>query len=203
MTEGYRIVERIRKLLALANDDGATESEAATAMSMASELMLKYGISRPNRDPTVGKIIALHTRSRTFQPWISRLVLTATKLTACTYLYRQQLDGVDYEIYGNDNNRAAAKLLFDFIYIQVSRWYKTSLESGLTQKDRAEYRRTFKYAAAMTLLSQPSGISAVTISTKTFNFTMASDSASATKGAQNSEFSALCGCLCRNLIQSS
>jgi hypothetical protein len=39
-----KMVERIKHLLALASDDGATEAEAALAAEKAQELMLKHGI---------------------------------------------------------------------------------------------------------------------------------------------------------------
>lgn len=40
-----KIVEKIAKLLALANDPGATEAESRLAMSRAKNLMLQYGLS--------------------------------------------------------------------------------------------------------------------------------------------------------------
>ena len=39
------IIQRIRKLLTLANNSGATEAEAQNAMAMAQRLMIKYNIS--------------------------------------------------------------------------------------------------------------------------------------------------------------
>jgi hypothetical protein len=39
-----QINERIRKLLALAKDAGATEAERDSALARASEMMLKYNI---------------------------------------------------------------------------------------------------------------------------------------------------------------
>ena len=53
------IIKRIKKLLTLANNSGATEAEAKNAMAMAQRLMTKYNISMAN----VG---AISRRNETF-----------------------------------------------------------------------------------------------------------------------------------------
>ena len=40
-----RLIDKIRKLFALANCEGATENEAATALRMANKLLDKHSIS--------------------------------------------------------------------------------------------------------------------------------------------------------------
>ena len=59
-----------------------------------------------------------------------------------------------YYIIGRQENREAAIKLFVYLHRQIEIWYKSYLQPGLTQSARAEFRRTFKYAAAMRLLGR-------------------------------------------------
>src|SRR5688500_9369454 len=55
--EMSEIIDRVRKLLALAKDKGASEHEAATAMAMASRLMMQHHIDHLDDDKEKAKAV--------------------------------------------------------------------------------------------------------------------------------------------------
>ena len=78
------IVEKIRKMLALASNSGATEAEAAQALEMATFLMAKHNI---DQDALVEKRegIVKKTASRTDfdDKWHAWIVSAVALLNAC------------------------------------------------------------------------------------------------------------------------
>jgi len=140
---------KIAKLLNLARDKGASENEAATAMAMATKLMLMHGIAET--DMHQSKTFA--DKSTTFEvdrDWMEVLVQASGKLFGCMTLKTKNREGATvFYFIGRPDNHDAAIATYQFLSDQVERLYKTSLPRGLTQKARAEYRRTFKYACAV------------------------------------------------------
>ncbi len=142
------IKEKIVKLLNLARDKGASEAEAATAMAMATRLMLTHGIQESELQQS--KAVAGRSElTEADTDWQKVLAQAAGKLFGCMTLFSRSLNGAPAFFYiGRPENHDAAKLTFEYLCDQVERLYKTSLPRGMTQRDRANYRRTFKYACA-------------------------------------------------------
>lgn len=144
--------DKIRKLLALAQDKGATEEEAASALRMASKLALKHGIEMTslgsiNQGPN---IIRLNTKSYRSHPYIIHACQSAAKLYACQVVINH-LDKTDNQfiICGLQENVDATLITFEWIHRQIERWYKHYLPKGMSVSERANYRRTFKYACSV------------------------------------------------------
>jgi hypothetical protein len=141
------IKDRIRKLLNLANNKGATEAEATNAMEMASALMLRYNIElEPDSDEL--KVIR---GSTILEGYDEKWHLTCSSAAACL-CYVQNVKYVDghggFYFVGRKDSVEAAEQLMVYIIDQVERLYKEHLPKGLPQPIRAEFRRTFKYACA-------------------------------------------------------
>lgn len=140
------IVNKIKKLLALAGDKAATEDEAATALRMAQGLMLKHQLSE--KDLTLTEAQAKELRKKhPLQKHELALVFAAARLFGCEGLvYNRGAAG--YSFFGRPENCEAAGETLLFLCSQVERLYKANLSPGLTKKMRAEYRRTFKFACS-------------------------------------------------------
>lgn len=137
------IKDKIRKVLALANDKGATEGERAAALEMATAMMLKHNIT----DIGAGIAGNMGGEFRPLDPyvwetWVFSLVSELTGTVAVTYK-----NGLEFN--GREENVAVAWEMADAIRRQIEQLYKLNLPRGMSVKERANYRRTFKQAAAL------------------------------------------------------
>jgi len=139
-------IDKIRKLLALARDEGATEHEAARALELASQLMAKHGVeesSLEDRSEKVGYGSTLNLDDQ-WKLWASRAAATL-------YSCRIVITGTRFEFVGRPTHTTAAETTYDFIVDQVERSYKAFLPKGLSKSERAEFRRSFKKSCAYRL----------------------------------------------------
>lgn len=146
------IHDKIKKLLNLANNAGATEHEAANAMSKASALMLEHGIRAEDlaeTDRRVGTGSSMTTEDRKYR---EVLVGAAGNLYGCIPLY--SANGVDFRYVGRAEVIAAAEVTYAFLSSQLENLYKSMLPPGMTKSARAEYRRTFKMSCAIRLANR-------------------------------------------------
>lgn len=153
MTE---IMNKIHKLLALAQDAGATEAEAATAMSMASALMQKHAIDEAKlaaNDPSK-KATTVH-RSFTFDgpndKFLMWVIIAASELTSCRTL---RYDFNQYDIIGRKDAAEACEVLAVWIKSQIDALYKRDLNlaKSLPLNRRGAFRVSYKQAAAVRVL---------------------------------------------------
>lgn len=140
------IVEKIQKLFALANDPAATEGERDNALRMAGALMAKHNIDQAAihaKAGTKAKITSVQAEAdKTWHGWISWGV---SHLMGCKSTYR---DDGNINFYGPPEVIDAARMTYDSIVQQIEMLYKQNLRSGMSQSARANFRRTFKEAAA-------------------------------------------------------
>lgn len=145
------IKERIKKLLNLANNAGATEAEAARAMEMASALMMKYNITI-DPDTEEAKVTSGPLTGQYFTDmWHITLASAATYLYMCKII-RYPNTGVKF--IGRPDNIDACEQTWYYLIEQVEALYKLNLPRGMSKSDRAEFRRTFKFACATRVYSR-------------------------------------------------
>ena len=139
-----QIRDRIRKLLNLGSNN-PNEHEATRAMELAAAMMFKHGIERSELEekPKVGQTKDLELDHR----WELMLGQAAAYLYGCKTL--RNVAAGRFTILGRPDNRQAAEDTYGYLVDQVEGLYKQSLPSGMSKKDRAEYRRTFKDACAL------------------------------------------------------
>lgn len=143
------IKARIVKLLNLSRDRGASEAEAATAMTMATKMMLLHGIKEA--DLQTSKSVAGRSENTELdRDWQEIIADISGKLFGCLTLFsKSAINGAPVFYYiGRPENHEAAKQTFNFLCDQVERLYKNGLPRGMSQRDRANFRRTFKFACA-------------------------------------------------------
>lgn len=141
--------DRISKLMNMTTENGCTEDEAATAMGMAAGLAAKLGIDmdacRPAGSPKP-KIIPKRS-------YAELKVHQALCGEAAAYLYgceyeAENLGKYGHSFLGREENVELAEMTMLWLIRQVELLYKQHLPRGLTQKARAEFRRSFKEACA-------------------------------------------------------
>ena len=146
-----QIISKIRKLLALAGNN-SNDKEAAQAMEMASRLMMQHGVEeaqvKDQPKPTLG-FSQGHDNMKDFHRILAE---AAADLMGCMSYWAKHTATIRFG--GRPVNRQAAEELFAFMVLQVEALYKESLPKGLTQKERGQYRHTFKLAAANRVLDR-------------------------------------------------
>lgn len=162
MNAPEKIIDRIRKLLALARDKAASEHEAATAMAMASDLMIKYNVDHVDDADAPGVIEGSYTTEKFDQKWHSFMHTSIATLYDCRGLVQRG----HRKFVGRPFNVAAAEETWPFVLEQVEALYKSSLrafkgEMGkLSKEQRGEFRQTFKEACALRIWRKVSEIKA-------------------------------------------
>lgn len=141
--------ERISKLMNMTVENGCTEDEAANAMRMAAGLAAKIGISldsvRP-KEQVIPKAI-LREINRGLKVYESYCA------EAAAILYGVQCNAPNYGKHGfwfvgREENIELAEQTMLWLVRQVELLYKQHLPRGLSKRDRAEFRGSFKDACA-------------------------------------------------------
>lgn len=111
-----KILSKVRLLLNLANDSGATESEAMVAMEKALQLLSQYNLEIEDAVENA-KIIRdrWFSGKRNREQWVCTIYASAAKLYFCHYYSGKAYDEMNYDFtlchtwIGEDQNIAVAK----------------------------------------------------------------------------------------------
>jgi uncharacterized protein DUF2786 len=155
VTPNEAIIEKIKKLLNMTSDRGCSEDEAETALRMASGLMARHGIEQASLTANSVKNLAKIGKriSREFKKYQLVTAQAAAELYGCTIVWYSS-GKYGLEFVGRPDNTVAAESTMFWLMSQIERFYKESLPRGLTQSDRANYRKTFKEACALRVSSR-------------------------------------------------
>jgi len=144
------IVEKIRKLLRLARDKGATEHEANTAMEMAQRLMLEHNIKDVTEKRHVDAVLGEWMQCERGEGWEITVASAVAKLFNCRNAINRTRGS--HQFVGKPENIEICGDTFLWVCGQVEVYYKHALKAfggGLDKRGRAELRRTFKDACAL------------------------------------------------------
>jgi Protein of unknown function (DUF2786) len=147
MTE---IVEKIRKLLRLSRDKGATENEAAVALAMAQRLMLEHDIKNVEEHVEVHAVLGEWMNVDRGELWEQYVAGAVAKLYNCRVVQRTQ-EG-SYRFVGKPDNIEICSDTFLWVCGQVEVLYKETLREyrrKLDKRGRANLRRSFKEACSV------------------------------------------------------
>ncbi|MGI8492835.1 MAG: DUF2786 domain-containing protein, partial [Acidimicrobiales bacterium] len=133
------VVERIRKLLRLAEDAGATEAEAAAALERASALLLRHNLSMDQVAVASGEgppITEHPIRTGWAGSWRGTLLGILARHTLCSPIVSRQGKVDTVIVVGRPANVQATHALYDWIAAQLERF---GLEewSTFSQEQRA------------------------------------------------------------------
>lgn len=127
--------DKIRKLLALGENSGATENERETAMRQAHKLMLRHNLDRASVEASGAKpaeargIVRAHFFGR---PWARIAAQAAARLMLCEYIYRPHSDAklVTHMFIGTETNGLAAA--------ELARWLVETISKEGKRRNRTE-----------------------------------------------------------------
>lgn len=141
--ELLKVVDRIHKLLALANDGGATPAEAELAMAKAQEMMAEHNLTMATLEAKGGKKEARVKQEQSenlMYAWKRELLEVIAKVNLC-YVYvtnkrtnSGQRIGGGYEIIGRQSNVIATKNIFSYLLQSIERFVVA--EVGTNMHDR-------------------------------------------------------------------
>jgi hypothetical protein len=114
-----KILDKIRKLLQVTKDNGATEGEVENALKMAQRLIIRHDIDEQELiiSPLDIKITQVENQFKSNEPkyWFWDLLETISKCYSCR-VTKSKKQGIHvYKIIGFDNDRAVVKEIFETI----------------------------------------------------------------------------------------
>lgn len=150
------IRDKIKKLLALANDKGASENEAAVALEFATKLMMQHGIEQAELNEMKAQV----KEGEWFdfdKRWHVIVGQAVGRLYGVKPLGKSSA-GHNFRFVGRPDNLEAANATVVFVAEQIEALYKAFLPRGMSKQERAEYRRDFKYNCALRVNSRAAEI---------------------------------------------
>ncbi len=118
------LLERVRKLLAMAEDDGVTQAEAEAFTEKAVELMARYGIdrallaaARPDTDKPADRVIDVP------RPWAdvrSHLLAGLAGAMRCQCVLLRTTTGHKVHVFGYSSDLERVEMLYTSLLIQMA-----------------------------------------------------------------------------------
>lgn len=146
-----RILSRIKKMLALANDAAATEGERDNALRMAHATLAKYNLSMAQVDATGGiseDRIAGEFELREYA-WMRSVAQAIGNLFFCIMFYqRTQVKHARYVFVGKESNARTAVEMTRFILNSIDREGMRCARDIPGESPRGNYWRSFCKGAA-------------------------------------------------------
>lgn len=140
MSDTNKILERVKKMVALGNDAGATEAERETALRMAYNLLAKYNLSMADLPEDQSN----EARERqdvviSADRWARSLAQAVAKLFFCRYFYSQTgTSGKDKHCFvGRQSNVITARYMSEFLIKSVKREATSRYKSPTTPQGRS------------------------------------------------------------------
>jgi Protein of unknown function (DUF2786) len=124
-TSNDDLLDRVRKLLAKAEDDGCSPAEAEALTAKAAELMARYGIDRallgaqhPETDKPTNRVFTLEN------PWgdVKRHLLAGLALALrCQCVQTRSPEGIRLHVFGYASDLERVDVLFTSLLVQMAR----------------------------------------------------------------------------------
>jgi hypothetical protein len=112
-----KIIDRVRKLMALANDTRASDGERDNALRMAHATLAKYNLSMAEvelREGAQEKRTTEDFRGKN-QPWTRQAAFAVAQLFFCNYFYQAQGSYVKHNFIGKQSNAITAREIAEFV----------------------------------------------------------------------------------------
>ena len=141
MTE-EKILDRVQKMLALANDTRASEGERDNALRMAYNLLAKHNLtiedvearSRDNSDPRVN-----HPLDSWSQLWAKHIFNAMGKLFFCKYYFGKKINATKcrHHFTGRTSNATTAAVMGEYLVTSILRECRKLYTHNLAPESRA------------------------------------------------------------------
>lgn len=151
-------IDRIKKLLNMTVENGCTEDEQSTAMGMAAAIAAREGIAdfqslgAKQADTPKRKAKAKY-KPEPIKPHQALAAAAAAELFGieCN-VYNLGARGIQFV--GREELIEMAEHTMFWLFRQIEELYKRSLPKGMSQRERGEFRKTFKAACAQRTLER-------------------------------------------------
>lgn len=147
-----RIINRIRKMLALAKDAGATEGERDNAMRAAHATLAKYNLDLADLEERgqPGERRGAAQAAFYGRPWARQVAFKVAQLFFCQYIYTPAERAKDTKHYfiGKESNSATAIELSKFVIESIS---KEAKKRARDYGHNGTWTRSFCWGAAMAI----------------------------------------------------
>jgi hypothetical protein len=115
-----RILEKVRKCLALANNEGGTEAERARALAQAGKLLASVNLTMSavtgeNED----RVRHFHDFTPEMAEWPRAALGGISRLFFCKYYRQSAKDGVKYFYVGRAVNVATCQLMVEYVMVNI------------------------------------------------------------------------------------
>jgi hypothetical protein len=140
------LLDRVRKLLAKAEDEGCSPAEAEALTAKAAELMARYGIDRallgalhPETDKPADRVFTLAN------PWgdVKRHLLAGLAMALrCQCVQTRSPEGTRLHVFGYTSDLERADILFTSLLVQMARALAQQVVPGYGGEARA-WRRSW------------------------------------------------------------
>jgi len=151
-----KVMEKIRKLLALAKS--SNEHEAASAADKAQLLLAEYNLTLTDVDSRTREGVEEDDDTETDSyPWRRPLGTWVAKMFFCHYMYstfKRKKTSYDRHIFvGKPHNIVVAKMMFEYLIATVERLARAGAKS-IPLKQRSPYRVTFRTTCSSRLCTR-------------------------------------------------
>jgi hypothetical protein len=135
-----KVLDRVKKMLALGNNEGATEAERETALRMAYNLLAKHNLSLADM-PAEESIEAREKQEviLSADKWARSLAHAVAKLFFCKYFYgRTNTSGKDIHYFvGRQSNAMTARYMAEYLIKAVKREASKRYSSATSPQGRS------------------------------------------------------------------
>lgn len=147
-----KIVARIKKLLALAGNN-SSEAEAMLAMEKAHELLAQHGLSMSSVTQESAEKRLNQPQRVMRMPWEITVFSALGKLNFCSTYTMRYGGGKTVFFVGRESSIETARLMAEYVIDTITRLSSEAArefrkETGATEKQWFDYRRSFRFAAA-------------------------------------------------------
>lgn len=152
MSSNDRVIDRVRKLLDLANHPATSEEEAFAAMSRVNVVLAKYNLDmaavlkadRSGEDKVVHTKMGDYEKPGTYVRWSVTLCAAAAELNFCDYYYNATSKGWIHNLVGRKVNVTVTELTYHYLMQSVKRLAKEDAKSkGLTGNRASRHQHSF------------------------------------------------------------
>jgi hypothetical protein len=161
MSTDNDLLDRVRKLLAKAEDEACTPDEAEALTAKAAQLMARYGIdrallgaARPETDQPADRVVNLHN------PWAAvkgHLLAGLAAAMRCQCVLVNRSTGRVAHVFGYASDLERADILFTSLLVQMARALAAQDVSGTTGGHAKAWRRSWMlgYCSAVVARVRP------------------------------------------------
>lgn len=150
------VLRKVRALLAMTENRGATEAEAAVASAKAQALLMEYNLSLPSSDggsdcsEPMAKHLERYTPNKFTGDWMAALAGSIAKHNLCTCVLARA-DGNGVWILGSETNVRIVSDLWQYLVQQTRMACMAAYQDAWREETPAKFAKSFYWGAVSRL----------------------------------------------------